>query len=68
MKKIRNLIQRNTRNYYKVIGTNMYIAKNYEKDPNDLQLKYDLTMYKVGLNKKDKKQLQLTPLNKNFKL
>lgn len=45
----------------------MYIAKN-EKNLDDLVLKYDLTMYKLGLNKKDRKQFYLAPIEKDFKL
>ena len=68
LKKKRSLIQRNKKNYYKVIGTNMYLAPNHKKRPNELEFRYDLTLYTVGVSKKEKKEFFLEPIDKSLKL
>jgi hypothetical protein len=51
LKKIRTFPQRNKRAYFKVIGTNMYVAN--EKVPKDgFEHKYDLTNYTLYLDAK----------------
>lgn len=67
LKKIRALLQRNKRAYFKVIGTSMYVAA--EKEPkNGFEHKYDLTNYTVSLSKKEKKQFYFTPIDEKLKL
>lgn len=67
LKKIRAFPQRNRRAYFKVIGTNMYVAG--EKEPKDgFEHKYDLTNYTLSLSAKEKKQFFFTPIDKTLKL
>ena len=67
LKKIRALLQRNKRAYFKVIGTNMYVAT--DKEPKDgFEHKYDLTNYTLSLSKKEKKQFYFTPIDEKLKL
>jgi len=67
LKKIRPLLQRNKRGYFKVIGQHMYVAD--EKEPKDgFEHKYDLSNYILSIAKKDKNQFFFTPIDLKLKL
>ena len=66
LRRKRGLLHRNKKSYYKVIGTNMYIATNNQRT--EFQNKYDLTLYAVGMNKKESKEFYLEPIDKSLKL
>lgn len=67
LKKIRKLLQRNRRNYYKVIGTSMYIRTD-KKGKEEWQNKYDLSLYTLSLSKKNKKEFYMNPNDKKLNL
>ena len=54
-----------SKNFYKVVGTKMYMAPNPKKQ---FKEKYDLTNYQVQLSQGDNKKFYLYPLNEMLQL